>query len=621
MAGEVSFFTIILFFVYTYGLGFTLTAFVRNSDNFLERSLMRIGVGLGVLPFLGIILSLFHVPIDWRIFLALSLLYPLFWSLKNYKSIKFNLRITNYDLLIWLMLLIFLFAFYMYHKGAFAYPYLEDDDPWSHAIGIKFVTLEKTVFPDIETASHLQYLHPYPPSYDLFFGLLHQTSSSLNWTMKFFNALIISLSIIFFFFFVRQFTNNKNKALFASFILAMMPAYLSHFIWAIALTMPLYFVAFYCLEKINEDKKWFIASCILIASTLTISPSHSTYFGFFFLLYLITKTFLERKFLLYEFLGGIIGITLSFIFWWGQMLFKYGLSDMLAQIGIEGGNLIAVGGTGDRPYILSDFLFAKSQNLINSPIGIGIVISILTIGALVIIFSRYKKLLNKENHWIVITVVWFLFTLYAVNGARFPIRLSSFRVWPLFAIPVSIISAEGINYLLLIAKSLEQQIKLDKVIRVGIIILLIAGIWFTSGKQKFTVNTALWPAGQAWVFLRDQNGNIRSPELEAYLGLKTLPINTKVFSFSNDGAVLGLNKFICAWCKEVFEFRKNIMGKTGDGIYSWLKGNGYEYAILGQQEVGIYGLNETNGLIQKMLTTERFQLAGQTETTVVLRVV
>ena len=367
MASDASFFTIFLFFIYTYGLGFTITSFVKNSENFLERSLMRIGIGLAVLPFLGIVLSFFKIPLDWRLFLALSIIYPAVYLAKNFKKLKFEFKPTNYHLVIGLMLLIFFFTFYMYSKGSFGYPYFEDDDPWSHAIGVKYVSVQKTVFPDKETAAHIQYISPYPPSYDLLLGILHQTSSSVMWTLKFFNSLIISMSVIFFFFFVRQFTNSKNKALYSAFVLAMLPAYLSHFIWAIALTVPLYFVGFYCAERIPEDKKWFIPAGIVAASILTISPSHSAYYGFFYALYFISKTIMERRFLSYHFFAGAIGVAMSFFFWWRVMIRTYGLDEMLSSIGVGGIGILSVGGSGDRPYMPGDFIFAKSQNLINSP--------------------------------------------------------------------------------------------------------------------------------------------------------------------------------------------------------------------------------------------------------------
>ena len=64
--------TIILFFVYSWGLGFTATKFLKNSENFLERNLMRIGIGLGIFIVLAALLNMLHIPLDWKIFLILS---------------------------------------------------------------------------------------------------------------------------------------------------------------------------------------------------------------------------------------------------------------------------------------------------------------------------------------------------------------------------------------------------------------------------------------------------------------------------------------------------------------------------------------------------------------------
>ena len=117
-----SYLSIILFFVYTFGLGFTITSFVKNSNNFLERNLMRIGFGLAFLPFLGLILNLIRVPIDWKIMLALSLLYPVYYLIRHRPKPKLQLKITKTTLSILVMLILFAANSYVYISGAFAYP-------------------------------------------------------------------------------------------------------------------------------------------------------------------------------------------------------------------------------------------------------------------------------------------------------------------------------------------------------------------------------------------------------------------------------------------------------------------------------------------------------------------
>ena len=223
--------TIILFFVYTYGLGFSLTYFLKNAENFWERNLMRIGIGLGSMVVLGILLNFLHLPIDWKIFLVVSLILPfydLFKRIKTKTIPKINIPLTKSNLFVLIVLLIFIGTLFMYASGAFKYPYLEDDDPWNYAKGVKYIALEKTAFePEgFDEKGIFHYIEPYPPGYSLIMGVLHQTSESISWTLKFFTSLIISLSIIFFYFFVKKFTDDKSKALFATFVLAAIPCFL-----------------------------------------------------------------------------------------------------------------------------------------------------------------------------------------------------------------------------------------------------------------------------------------------------------------------------------------------------------------------------------------------------------
>ncbi|MEK6876214.1 MAG: hypothetical protein AABX63_02290, partial [Nanoarchaeota archaeon] len=382
------FVTIALFLIYTFGLGFTVSSIARNSENFLERNLMRLGFGLSLLPFVAIILNIVKIPADWRILLVISIIYPLYIVARNIKKLDLSMfsriRITKTNLGIFVMLLIFAANFYVYASGAFNYPYLEDDDSWGHAQGVKYYSIEKNAFAD--TARAVRYMTPYPPTYDALMGILHQTNDSVYWTLKFFNALIISLSTIFFYFFVKEFSGSSNKALFAAFALASIPAFLSHFIWAIALSVPLYFVSFYAVERIKHDKKWWIIAGLVMFTTLTSSPTHSTYFGLLFALYLATKTILERKILLWHIAAGAFGLALSFLFWWLPMVMKYGFAGVLKSIGIgtsAENTLLKIAGTADRIYSFSDFFIAQKQNMINNPIGIGIFLSLLTITAVV----------------------------------------------------------------------------------------------------------------------------------------------------------------------------------------------------------------------------------------------
>jgi len=247
---------IFLFLIYTYGLGYSLTRSIKEKG--LEVTVIRIGIGLGCVPLLGIILNLLHIPLDWRIFLLLSSFFPLIdlmAAIKS-KSLKRPPKITKTTLI---LLGIFLVCVFIYCSGPFNYPWLENDDPWTQAAGIKYIALEKNIN---VPSGEFQYLNPYPPGYGLLFGILHQTHQSLYWTLKFFNGLIIAFGYLFFYFFAKEFTKNNKKALFATFFLAAIPCYLSHFIWAHTLAVTLFFPALYTLLKSEEDKRFILPACI-----------------------------------------------------------------------------------------------------------------------------------------------------------------------------------------------------------------------------------------------------------------------------------------------------------------------------------------------------------------------
>jgi len=600
--------TIVLFFVYTFCLGFTASSFVKNSENFLERNLMRIGFGLSLLPFLALALNIVKIPADWRIILVLSLAYPLHHLFRNYNKLNFSFKLTKTNLSIFAMLMLFFVNFYIYGTGAFNYPYLEDDDSWGHASGVKFYSIEKNAF--LPETEHIRYMNPYPPTYDILLGILHQTNDSVYWTIKFFNALIISLSTIFFYFFVKEFTGSRNKALFAAFALVSIPAFMSHFIWGISLTVPVYFIVFYAMERIKHDRNWWILAALVMVTAFTSSPTHGTYFGLFFVLYFLTKTVLQRKLLFYDALAGILGVALSFIFWWIPMFVRYGVSETLKGLGIQvgtGAAALGVGGTADRVYTFKDFFFAQKQNMINNPIGIGVVLSILTLVALIFLLFRFKDILKKENHWLGITLVWFILTFYAVNAVNMPIKISPFRAWMLLAIPVCILAAHGAFNLTEIAKKSSGKIGMY-----ALLLLLLTGIYFTSAQQKIAVNTATWPPGAFW---------ISGEEITAYLWMKeNLPKNSKVFAFSHDDPVIGSDMFSCRWCKDVLDYRKTRFNDTAQETYNWLKSREYGYFVIDGRAAKTFGAEETNAKVQDIAQSGLFKPIFQNQGAIIFQI-
>ncbi|MBI2664048.1 glycosyltransferase family 39 protein [Candidatus Woesearchaeota archaeon] len=667
--------SIVLFFLYFWGFGFATTSLARAKEagNFLERQIMRIGIGAAAVIILAMIMHAARIPLDWKIFFALAAAYPAYYLLRNYRKIKLGkVSVSKSDINTLLVLLIFAGSLYMYASGAFAYPYVEDDDPWGHVEGARYIATEKTF--SLSPYKGFQYMNPYPPSYDFVFGLMHQTEKSLYWTVKFFNALIISLSLVFFYFFAARFLENRNKALFATAVLAAVPAYLSHFIWSPALAMMMFFPAMYCLEKIKDDKRWKWVAAIALGGLLVSHPTSTLTLFVMVAMYAAVKVLLTKNLKAYA--TAVFGGVIASLSWWGfdGKAFYFTATeparrtaDAVQQTGLPDKALHTFlktfhkwSGTASRPYTFEDFFIAKGQNLINNPVGIGKAVMLLFLVGLVaapimsikrlnmkakivaiavaaavfiLTYLSTEKMLHliaaysavmiavlfatgawKEKTAYFISLLWFLWSFLIVNNLTFdfPVGFFAFRTWMVMAVPLALIAAEGLWSLFAMQPMLRVSKNLAVLGNVALILAVLPGIWLTSAEQKYEVNTATWPPGAFWTSM---------DELSVYLALKELPAETKVFSFFTDGQILAMDKYSCGWCEAEGKFRQGGLNKSAEEVAAWMKQNDYEYMIIGGMEAQRFGQNETIRLLNDMAASGLFAAPYQNSGAVVLKVI
>lgn len=296
------------------------------------------------------------------------------------------------------------------------------------------------------------------------------------------------------------------------------------------------------------------------------------------------------------------------------MLVKHGFKGTLEGMGFSIGILTNVGaaaafrGTGDRVYTFSDFFFAQKENMVNNPIGIGVFLSALTIAGIFFLFLHFKENIKEENRWIIIVFAWFVLAFYAVNAAKFPIKLSPFRAWMLLAIPVCILAAHGAFSLMSMAKQ-----SIGNIGKYSLLLVLIIGVYFTSAQQKIAVNTSPgWPPGGFWT---------SGDEIGAYVWLKqSLAKNTPVFTFVNDGTIIGTDMYTCYWCDDVRAYKKIGFNQTAQETHEWLRSKGYKYFIMDGQTVQKFGVDESNQKIKELAESGLFQVAFQNRGAVVFRV-
>jgi hypothetical protein len=563
---------------------------------------MNIGFGLGTFAVLAVLLNLLKIQLHWMIFLAISVIVPLFHLYKQVskKGLKLDFsqfKLTKSNIYILVVLLIFAVFFSVYHKGAFTYPYLEDDDPWFHAEVTKYISIQRTFSHDPSIS--MSYIEPYPPAYAVLMGVLHQTNTDVIWNLKFFNVLIISLGILFFYFFAKEFFGSRQKALFSTFVIAIIPCFLSHFIWASSLAIVLFFPAFYAVEKIREDRTWWVVAAVMVAGVLLSQPSNAAIFGLMLGLFWLVKVVSTKSFQKHIFFAGLVGLVFALSIFYLPMIFKYGWEGVGSGIGFGSASLLHFSGAesgGGLLYTWNDFIFAKSVSKMDNPIGVGIVLFFLT--AFSLIFVLYT-LLRKPKHFFadknfthIILVVWLLFALAGIHGNRLPVQLMPHRFWAIFAIPVALICAEGFFSL----GSIFEKIRVH---RLFIYAILIAGILVTSGYAKYKVETSFWPPGMNWGSMDEVQGYLQY--------VKPLPYNTKLFPLcSPDFKALAFDKFAEPWDPAYVAFKSTAFNQSVDKLNSWLKSRGYGYMTMDSYCVNKYGINATNDKLKEIGTSQKF---------------
>jgi len=250
--------SILFFLIVTLLTGTLVDLFVKNwQADWLEKLFMRFGIGLAALSVEGVVLNLLHIPLDYRVFLAVggvilggALLRNK--SLRTFDAGKIRSALTNgwRDKSFWyalFVLILFAVTVRMYLTGAFSYDYFEDTDPWRYTVVADYIGEHRTF-----TAPYysIQYSEPYTQGYQIVMGVLSQTNDSIYWTMKFFSCLVISFGVPFMYYFARRFSRNEEVAVLAAFFLFAVPAWVTHFIFSLHYNMTIFLVLLYVLAQL-----------------------------------------------------------------------------------------------------------------------------------------------------------------------------------------------------------------------------------------------------------------------------------------------------------------------------------------------------------------------------------
>lgn len=615
--------TIILFFLITLGLGYSVLwlSRARQQEHALLAFLEMLAIGLAAFSFLGIVLNLLHIPLNIWIYASLAIACPvievvLFFARKGAKQ-RSELSLQRFwtsqaTLCALALLAVLAILFAVLHTGAFSYPYLEDDDPWNHAVSAMYVATQHTysIDPQVRELSsgYAYYLEPYPPAFGVIMGVLRQANDSIVWTLKFFNVLLATLAVAFFYLFAREFTKSDMKALFAAFILAALPGFMSHFIWSQTLALALYPVALYAALRASADKGWIIPAIVAVASMMVTQPVVSFFFAltlvlialFVFAHESLRKGAWKKRFekTLRLALVGAAGAAASLLYW-GAQLAKWGWEGFLR---LRGGDLPGSGsgwsgGYALQQYTLGEVLFPAHSSRIDQAVGWGLAVTLaLALGIVMIVLARKRTLALRTEWRYWPLLIWFALLFVAVFGPSLGVPgYGSSRLWPELAMPLALIAVEGV---FILAASVAGKSQLA---RLGLVVLVAIGIAATSIPAKIAVQTAQWPAGGQW----------QAPQVEipAYVQMsQTIPKGSRVYAFcSGDQRALGFDMMSEPWDYETALFRKQAINLSSEEIVAFLERHDYDYVTVDATCVVEFGENETARLAEKLTQAQRFQ--------------
>jgi hypothetical protein len=570
---------LIFFLFITLGMGFSISRLLGIKEKgCFSATVGYMAIGIIAFVMFSVFLGYLNLAI-WYIYIILTVL--ILAAAWYYKDAFRNLPRLKIDRDWIIVFIIFFIHLFVYIQGSYAYPYLEDEDPWSHAEGVRYVSEFATFLqPDF---IHFRYLAPYPPFYDVLMGVLFQfDGGSMQDLLKGMNAVLVSLGIPFFYLFSRKWFGPKI-GLWSTFIVAILPSFMSHFIWAQTLAMILVFPALYFLERyLNSDQKenrglLLIAvaasTCVFIAQ-----PSAAAkYFGLF-AIYFVSKVLFDlfgsrRKFKWQEIKPlatvFISAFALALVLYWIPMFLIYEVEEVLLKLSLSVDILTEenVDTSGGIVYGFIDFIHAPDVSKMDQPTGWGEMVFLLLVLGIARILVNSSK--NGIEHKELTLLIWFLFGLIGTEGNMLPIKLVPHRFWVFLAIPVSIIAAIGVNTVISYIKERYKSATL------AVTVIIVMGLLWTSAFPKYAVETSNWPPGAIWVSGQQVGGYVNL--------MKKLPVNTKVYSFCMfERHMDGFDFYGMGWEEEIINSKLTSITDSIDDNYELASKYEYEYVVIDQ---------------------------------------
>ena len=564
----------------------------------LDRLLLALPVGLGALPLEVLALRALHLPLDVRLLAAIGAAAAALAPVAGRGAEPSPPR--RAALALGAALVAAALAATLYH-GATRYPWLEDDDPWQHAAAARYVALHgRTAQPAGEARASIV-LEPYPPYYAALMGVLHQANPDLKDVLKFFNALVVGISILAAFFAFEAMSGSAPIGLGAAALLAVCPAYMSHFIWAQTLAIPCFLSAAWALARGGPARgprsgEFWLAAGLVWASTV-VQPSSGATSGVLLALAALLVALAARARRAPEPWRPILAVAVagaaSLATW--ALLNRAQVQAYAAVPGVFRGGA-ASDTSGGLVYGLLDVVLANRIDKIDQATGLGWATAALAAAGIGAVAGRAVRRWRDGtvSPWEPVLVAWTAATVVGLEGNALPVKLFPHRFWVFLAIPAAALAAEG-------ARAAAAWLR-DRRVRAAAAAALVAVAFATNVGPRRWMQDTPWPPGAAWSDVAHAAGYVRVAE--------SLPRWTRVLPLCfRDEFVVGLGLAAEPWDPAVPPLRARLASASGEEVLGFARARRFEYLLLDATCIDRLGREGARALVDRLRATGQVELA------------
>lgn len=267
-----------------------------RSWNAGRRWLLRLLVGLGVLPLLPLLLhELFGI--DVRVWVTLSIAVA-GWTVALIQEKRRRDGEPDRENELSMLLVLATGLFFAALSGLFAQPGFEGLDPWRHAFSTAWLVDSGVLRQPDAAFPMVHYVDAYPPLFDILLSVPTALFNGLPAAVKGVAALLVAIAPLALWMLARTLFDDNRRAVVAAVLYALLPSAVSRHLWAHSLAVILLLTGLAAVLELRRDRRWWPAVAVCFGGALLAAPSQGLKAWCLLALSAVAVAFVDRRWLL-----------------------------------------------------------------------------------------------------------------------------------------------------------------------------------------------------------------------------------------------------------------------------------------------------------------------------------